>query len=122
MKLGYWGGGLLIGIAAGILAGLVGVGGGIIIVPALAYFFKMDQITAQGTSLAVLLPPSGLLAFLRYYRSGHVNVQIAIVIVVGLLLGGWIGGGWAQQISGPMLRKGFAVFMLLAAVKMFFQK
>ncbi len=115
-------GGSLIGIAAGILAGLVGVGGGIIIVPALVYFFGMDQRMAQGTSLAVLLPPTGLFAFIQYYRSGNVDLKMAGLIIVGLLLGGWIGGGWAQQISGPALRKGFAVFMFLAALKMFFQK
>lgn len=122
MKIGYWVGGLTIGVAAGILAGLVGVGGGLIIVPALVYFFKLDQHTAQGTSLAVLLPPSGLFAFMRYYKSGHVDVSLALVIIVGVLFGGYIGGSWAQQLSGPALRKSFAIFMALAAVKMFFQK
>lgn len=115
-------GGAAIGIGAGILAGLVGVGGGIVIVPALVYFFGMDQHTAQGTSLAVLLPPTGLFAFMQYYRAGHVDVKIAALIIVGLLIGGWVGGGWAQQLSGSVLRKGFAVMMALAAVKMFFQK
>ena len=115
-------GGALIGLAAGVLAGMVGVGGGIVIVPALVYFFGMDQHTAQGTSLAVLLPPTGLFAFLRYYKAGHVDIRMAALIVVGLLLGGWVGGGWAQQVSGPALRKGFAIFMALAALKMFFQK
>jgi len=114
--------GSLIGIAAGILAGLVGVGGGIVIVPALVYLFGMDQHTAQGTSLAVLLPPTGLFAFLRYYHAGHVDVKMAVILVIGLLIGGWFGGGRAQQISGPALRKGFAVFMVLAGLKMFFQK
>lgn len=115
-------GGTAIGIAAGILAGLVGVGGGIIIVPFLIYFFGMDQHTAQGTSLAVLLPPTGLFAFMQYYRAGHVDLKFAALIIVGLLIGGWIGGGWAQQLSGPALRKGFAVLMAVASVKMFFQK
>ena len=122
MKIGYLAGGLAIGVAAGILAGMVGVGGGIIIVPALVYFFKMDQHTAQGTSLAVLLPPTGLLAFLRYYKAGHVDVGIALAIIVGVLLGGYFGGGWAQAVSGPALRKGFAVFMFVVALNMFFQK
>ena len=122
MKVGYLTGGLAIGVAAGILAGMVGVGGGIIIVPALVYFFKMDQHTAQGTSLAVLLPPTGLLAFLRYYKAGHVDVGIALAIIVGVLLGGYFGGGWAQAVSGPALRKGFAVFMFVVALNMFFQK
>ncbi|HTY61398.1 MAG TPA: sulfite exporter TauE/SafE family protein [Acidobacteriota bacterium] len=122
MKVGYLTGGLAIGVAAGILAGMVGVGGGIIIVPALLYFFKMDQHTAQGTSLAVLLPPTGLLAFLRYYKAGHVDVGIALVMIVGVLLGGYFGGGWAQELSGTALRKGFAVFMFVVALNMFFQK
>jgi hypothetical protein len=122
MKVGYLTGGLAIGVAAGILAGMVGVGGGIIIVPALLYFFKMDQHTAQGTSLAVLLPPTGLLAFLRYYKAGHVDVGIALVMIIGVLLGGYFGGGWAQEVSGIALRKGFAVFMFAVALNMFFQK
>jgi hypothetical protein len=122
MKVGYLSGGLAIGVTAGILAGMVGVGGGIIIVPALLYFFKMDQHTAQGTSLAVLLPPTGLFAFLRYYKTGHVDVGIALVMIVGVLLGGYLGGGWAQEVSGSALRKGFAVFMFVVALKMFFQK
>jgi hypothetical protein len=115
-------GGLSLGIAAGILAGMIGIGGGLIIVPALVYFFKMDQHTAQGTSLAVLLPPTGLLAFMQYYKAGHVNVGMAVMIAVGVLLGGYFGGDWAQQLSGPMLRKVFAVPMAAIAVKMFFEK
>lgn len=115
-------GGLALGIAAGILAGMVGVGGGVIIVPALVYFFGMSQKMAQGTSLAVLLPPTGLFAFLQYYRAGNVNLKMSVMIVVGLLLGGWFGGGWAQQVSGPTLRKGFALLLAFTAVKMFFQK
>lgn len=114
--------GLGIGIAAGILAGMVGVGGGIIIVPALVYFYGMSQKMAQGTSLAVLLPPTGLLAFMQYYRAGNVDLKVAGLIVVGLLLGGWFGGGWAQQLSGPVLRKSFAVLLALTAIKMFFQE
>ncbi len=115
-------GGLAIGVAAGILAGMVGVGGGIIIVPALVYFFGMSQKMAQGTSLVVLLPPTGLFAFIQYYRAGHVDLKIATLIIIGLLVGGWFGGGWAQQLSGPTLRKGFALLLALTALKMFFQK
>jgi uncharacterized membrane protein YfcA len=110
--------GLLIGIAAGILAGMVGVGGGLIVVPALVYFMKMDQHTAQGTSLAILLPPTGILAFLKYYQAGHVDLKIAGVIVIGVIAGGYLGGTWAQHLSGPTLRKSFALLMVLAAVKM----
>lgn len=114
--------GLCIGMAAGILAGMVGVGGGIIIVPALVYFYGMSQKMAQGTSLAVLLPPTGLLAFIQYYRAGNVDLKVSVLIIIGLLIGGWLGGGWAQQVSGPTLRKTFAVVMMIAALKMFFQK
>ena len=92
---------LTLGVFAGVLSGLVGIGGGIIIVPALVYFFGMDQKTAQGTSLAVLLLPTGLLAFREYYRAGHVDVKIGALIVVGLLLGGWVGGDFAQQLTRP---------------------
>jgi uncharacterized membrane protein YfcA len=115
-------GGAAIGFAAGILAGMVGIGGGTVVVPALVYFFGMDQHTAQGTSLAVLLPPAGVFAFLRYYQAGHVDVKLAVLIIIGVLIGGWFGGGWAQQVSGPGLRKVFAVFMVLMGLKMFFQK
>jgi uncharacterized protein len=115
-------GGLTIGIAAGILAGMIGVGGGLIIVPALTYLFKLDQHTAQGTSLAVLLPPAGLLAFIEYYKAGHVEVGLAVMIALGVLVGGYFGGAWAQQISGPALRKIFASVMLVAAIRMFTEK
>lgn len=115
-------GGISIGVFAGILAGMVGVGGGLVIVPALVYLFKMDQHTAQGTSLAVLLPPTGLLAFIEYYKAGHVHVGMAVMIALGALLGGYFGAAWAQQLSGPLLRKGFAVIMLLAAVRMLTEK
>lgn len=115
-------GGLSLGITAGILAGMIGVGGGLIIVPALLYFFHLDQHTAQGTSLAVLLPPTGLLAFIQYYKAGHVNVGLAITIALGVLAGGYFGGSWAQELSGPVLRKIFAVLMVATAVKMYFEK
>ena len=113
---------LSLGVFAGVLSGLVGIGGGIIIVPALVYFFSMDQKTAQGTSLAVLLPPTGLLAFIEYYRAGHVDVKIGALIVVGLMLGGWFGGDFAQQLPQVTLRKIFAVLLLLIAVQMWTEK
>ena len=107
-----------LGVFAGVLSGLVGIGGGVIIVPALVYFFGMDQKTAQGTSLAVLLPPTGLLAFMEYYKAGHVDVKIGALIIVGLLLGGWLGGGFAQHLPQMTLRRVFAVLLLITAVKM----
>ena len=117
-----WLGGLAAGVVAGIFAGLVGVGGGIVVVPMLVYFFKLDQHTAQGTSLAMLLPPTGILAFMRYYHAGHIEWRIAIMLAIGVVIGGYFGGGWAQQINQVALRRIFAVVMAVAAVKMFFQK
>ncbi|MGC2209645.1 MAG: TSUP family transporter [Candidatus Korobacteraceae bacterium] len=114
--------GLGTGILAGVLSGLVGIGGGVVIVPALVYFGGFNQKLAQGTSLAVLLPPTGALAFWQYYRTGNVDLRMAALIVLGLLLGGWVGGGWAQELSNSALRKGFAIFLMFAALNMWFGK
>jgi len=114
--------GVLIGLIGGVLSGLTGLGGGFIMVPLLVYLFGMTQHAAQGTSLAVLLPPLGLLAFLQYYRNGHVDVQVAVLVALGFFVGGYVGGSLAQMIPGPLLRKGFAVVMALIALDMFFRK
>jgi hypothetical protein len=82
----------------------------------------MSQHSAQGTSLAVLLPPLGLLAFMQYYRNGHVDVGVAVLVALGFFFGGYAGGYVAQLIPGPLLRKGFAVVMALIACDMFFRK
>jgi uncharacterized membrane protein YfcA len=118
----FWIVGIGIGVSAGVLAGLIGLGGGVLIVPALVYFLGMNQKMAQGTSLAVLLPPSGAMAFWQYYKTGNVDVKMAALIFCGLLLGGWFGGGWAQQFSNDNLRKGFAIFLVLTAANMWFKK
>jgi hypothetical protein len=114
--------GLAIGLAVGVFSGLIGVGGGIILVPLLVYGFSMDQHTAQGTSLTMLLPPTGLLAFWKYYKAGHTNVKLGLILAIGVFAGGFLGGLWAQQIPATSLRKGFAVVLVGVAVKMFFQK
>lgn len=114
--------GILVGLIGGTLSGLTGLGGGFIMVPLLVLLFGMSQHAAQGTSLAVLLPPLGLMAFLHYYNNGHVDVRIAVLVAVGFFFGGWLGGWTAQLISGPLLRKGFAIVMALIAVDMFFRK
>jgi uncharacterized protein len=112
--------GLGIGVAAGVLAGLVGIAGGVVIVPSLVFLMGFKQKLAQGTSLAVLLPPSGALAFWQYYRTGNVDLKMAALIFVGLLFGGWLGGAWAQQLPDVVLRRGFAVFLIFVAVHMWF--
>lgn len=114
--------GILIGLIGGTLSGLTGLGGGFIMVPLLVYLFGMSQHSAQGTSLAILLPPLGLLAFLQYYRSGHVDVRIAVLVAGGFFFGGYLGGYLAQLIPGTLLRKGFAVVLALIACDMFFRR
>jgi uncharacterized membrane protein YfcA len=113
---------LVLGTVVGIFSGLIGIGGGVIAVPLLVYAFHMDQKTAQGTSLVMLLGPTGLFAIMEYYKAGNVNLKVGLMMAVGVLLGAYFGGAWAQQLSNLMLRRMFAVVMAGVAVKMFFQK
>nr|WP_255211059.1 sulfite exporter TauE/SafE family protein [Methylogaea oryzae] len=101
-----------IGLAAGVASGLFGIGGGVLIVPALIYLAGFSEHSAIGTSLAVLLPPVGLGAVIEYYRQGQVDLPAALIMAVALLLGGWIGALLANQLSGPHLRLGFGLFLL----------
>ena len=114
--------GLVTGVLVGIFSGLVGVGGGIVAIPIFVYLFKFNQKLAQGTSLAMLLPPTGLLAFLQYYKTGNADLKVGLVMAIGVFFGGYLGGHWAQQIPQAAMRKGFAVFLMLVALKMFLQK
>ncbi len=102
-----------VGLFAGVLSGLFGIGGGLVIVPLLVLLFKMNQLDAQGTSLAVLLPPVGLLAALRYYKSGHVRMGMALWIALGLIVGALWGAQFATQISPQTMRKIYGVFLVL---------
>ena len=113
---------LSIGLMAGILSGLVGVGGGIIIVPALVYFLSMNQHEAQGTSLAVLLLPVGILAVYNYYKSGYVDIPATLIIATTFLVGGFIGSKISIAIDQAMLKKVFGIIMLLLSIKMIFGK
>jgi|GraSoiStandDraft_30_1057271.scaffolds.fasta_scaffold286518_2 uncharacterized membrane protein YfcA len=115
-------GALVLGIFVGIVAGLVGVGGGVVLIPALVYIFHMNQHEAQGTSLGMLLFPTGLLAFWEYYKAGKVDFRLAIFIAIGVFIGGYFGGFWAQKISNVALKKGFAVVLAVTAIKLFFEK
>lgn len=114
--------GVLAGIVVGIFSGLLGVAGGVVLVPILLFFFKMDQKLAQGTSLAILLPPTGILAFLSYYQRGEADFKLGLAIAAGVVLGGYFGGVWAQHVPGPVLRKVFAAMLVVVAAKMFFEK
>ena len=104
---------MAIGLGAGVLSGVFGIGGGVIIVPALIYFAGFDQHLATGTSLAILMPPIGLAAVVEYYRHGHVNLRAAMVIAVLMAAGGWIGAVLAARTDATYLRLGFAVFVLV---------
>jgi uncharacterized membrane protein YfcA len=103
---------LVIGGVSGIASGLFGIGGGVLIVPALVYLGGFSQHRATGTSLAMLLPPIGLAAVVEYHRHGNVDLRAAIVIAVAIFFGGWIGAVIANRMSGPSLRLAFGAFLV----------
>ncbi len=104
---------LLIGLIAGILSGFFGIGGGVVIVPSLIYFLGFSQHKATGTSLAVLLPPIGLMAVLEYYRHGDVDLRAALFVALASLIGAGVGAILANKLSGPVLKLGFGVFVVI---------
>ena len=108
----------LIGLAAGVVSGVFGVGGAVVIILGLVLLLGLPQHTANGTSLAALLLPVGLLGALEYYRRGQVNVAYAAVIAVGLFFGALAGAKLAGMLADATLRRAFAVFLLLVAVRM----
>jgi uncharacterized protein len=113
---------LFAGIVAGLLSGMVGIGGGIIIVPVLVYFLGFSQHMAQGTVLAMFLLPIGLLGVYNYYQAGHVNIKTALVIATTFLIGSYFGAKIAISINQEMLKKVFGVILLLLSLKMIFWK
>jgi hypothetical protein len=108
----------LVGLAAGILSGLVGVGGGIIIVPALVFFLGFTQHQAQGTSLGLLLLPVGILAVLNYYNKGHIDVRIIAIMSIAFVAGGWLGSKAALALPQETVKKVFGVLLLYTAIRM----
>jgi uncharacterized membrane protein YfcA len=113
---------LIVGLSAGILSGLLGIGGGIIIVPCLLFIFNLSQHTAQGTTLALMVPPIGLLAAWTYYKQGFVDLKIAALICIGFFIGGLIGAQFATSINAPLLKKIFGFAMLIISLKLIFTK
>ena len=111
-----------IGLSAGLIAGALGVGGAIVIVPALVYFFHMSQHTAQGTSLAILLFPVGILAFLNYYKHGLVNFRVAIIVMLAFIVGGYFGSLISVNLPARTLKIFFGALMLIAGIKMIWGK
>jgi uncharacterized membrane protein YfcA len=111
---------IVIGLSAGVLSGVFGIGGGVVIVPALIYLAGFRQHVATGTSLAVLLPPVGIGAVLEYHRHGNVNLYAAIVIAVTVTIGGYGGAVLANRLSGPYLRLAFGIFVLSLGLYLMF--
>lgn len=112
--LGY----ILLGIVAGVFSGLLGIGGGTIVVPGLVYLFGMSLQTAQGTILAAFLPPVALLAVLKFSQSQHVDWKVAMLIAVGIFLGSFVGASMNLSLSETVIKRVFAVFLIVIAVKL----
>jgi len=106
-----------IGLVAGVLAGMFGIGGGIVIAPALILLAKFQPQVATGTSLGALLLPVGALGAWEYYRRGHLDITASLWMALGLLFGTWVGARLAQSLSGSQLQKAFAIFLVLIAIK-----
>lgn len=115
MQLSY----ILLGLTAGTFSGFMGLGGGILLAPALVYIFGLTQHQAQGTSLTVMVPPITLLAALKYYHSGNVRLDIAVFIALGFMAGGVIGATLVHGVPDAILKKIFGLILLLVGIKMF---
>jgi len=116
--LGY----ILTGLVAGVASGFFGVGGGIIMIPVMVYFFHLTQHEAQGTSLAVLLLPVGILAAIKYYQEGNVKLTMAVYIAVSFIIGAYFGATLVHYISDPALKRAFGVLLFLVSIKMIIGK
>ena len=108
---------VLIGLVTGGLSGLLGIGGGIIVIPSLVLLLKFSQKLAQGTSLAMLLPLIGLLAAYNYYKAGYVDVKAAIILIITFVIGSYISSYWAVNLPENVIKKIFAVFLIIYAIK-----
>jgi uncharacterized protein len=109
-----------VGLLAGVLSGMIGIGGGVVIVPALVYFMGISQLEAQGTSVALMLPPIGILAAMNYYKSGNLNWKFAVVIALTFVVGGYFGSKISLAIPQQLLKKIFGGVLMFVAVKMIF--
>jgi uncharacterized protein len=110
---------ILLGLLAGFLSSMVGIGGGIVIVPTLVMGFGLSQHTAQGTTLAMLSLPVALIGAINYYKQGAVNWQFALIICIGFVVGSYFGSKIALEISEKLVKRFFAILLVLVAIKMF---
>ncbi len=113
---------IVIGIITGVMAGMLGIGGAIIMIPALVFFMGFSQQMAQGTSIAVMLPPVGILAAYNYYKAGHVDIKFALILAGTFLIGSYFGSRYALTLPQVALKKIFGVLLLLVAAKMLLSK
>ncbi|MFQ5736075.1 MAG: TSUP family transporter [Thermodesulfobacteriota bacterium] len=113
---------LALGLAAGVLSGLIGIGGGILVVPALAFIFGFTQHRAQGTTLAMMVPPIGILAAYMYWKAGNVDVRAAALLCAGFVIGGLVGARVAGSLSNPVLEKVFGLVLLAVSLRMIFSR
>lgn len=111
---------ILLGLLAGVLSGMIGIGGGVIIVPSLIFLFGFTQQEAQGTTISLLVPPIGILAAWTYYQQGYVNFKVAGLICLGFVLGGLLGARIAINLPSELLEKVFGIALLLIAIRMIF--
>lgn len=111
---------ILLGLLAGAFSGVVGIGGGIIIVPALVYLFGLSQHQAQGTTLGLLMFPVGILAVMQYYKQGYIDYRFVLFIAAGFIVGGYLGGKLVVNIPDYIIKKIFALLMIAIAVKILF--
>jgi len=113
---------IVIGILAGILSGVVGIGGGLIMIPLLIILLGLSQHEAQGTSLAVMLPPIGILAAINYHKAGFVKWEYAMIIAITFIIGGYFGSKYAVTLRPEIVKRVFGIVMLIGALKMIFSK
>ena len=109
---------IIIGIVAGCISGLTGVGGGIIMIPLLVLFFRFSQFQAQGTAIAAMLPPIGIMAAFNYYNEGYINWKYAVIISCSFILGAFLGSKLAVNMNQKIIRVVFGTFLLIMGIKM----
>lgn len=113
---------IILGLVAGIFSGMFGIGGGTILIPALVFILGLTQHQAQGTTLAIMIPPIGLLAAWRYWQAGNVKISLAGFICIGFFIGGLLGANLIHNVSDPMLKKLFGIYLLFISLRMIFSK
>lgn len=109
---------IILGLVAGVFGGMFGIGGGTILIPALVFLFGLTQHQAQGTTLAIMIPPIGLLAAWRYWQAGNVKLGMAGFICLGFFFGGLLGADFIHYVSDPVLKKLFGIYLLFVSLRM----